>query len=199
MSRIGYLLLCVTLGACAYTPPTLTNRLDVRQVPYTPDSGSIAIRCGKLLDGYTDTAQDNVLVVIRDGRIKKLMPNASSGDAIKTHVPVLDLTDYTCLPGLIDMHTHLTDRPEDTADLTVYFGQKPEESLRVASENAAATLLAGFTSVRNVGTYVLGTDTALRDHINAGKALAAHAGEWSLSHDSARWRRSLCPRFQGTR
>ena len=165
------LLACATLTGCAYTPPTLTNRLDIRQVPYTPDSGTLAIRCGKLLDGYTETAQDNVLIVIRDGRIQKLMPGASRGDATRTHVPVLDLSGYTCLPGLIDMHTHLTDRPEDTADLAVYFSRTPEETLRLSKENAAATLLAGFTSVRNVGTYVLGADTALRDQINAGKAL----------------------------
>jgi imidazolonepropionase-like amidohydrolase len=165
------LLACATLTACAYTPPTLTNRLDIRQVPYTPDSGTMAIRCGKLLDGYTDTAQDNVLVVIRDGRIQKLMPGASRGDATRTHVPVLDLSGYTCLPGLIDMHTHLTDRPEDTADLTVYFSRSPGETLRLSTENGAATLLAGFTSVRNVGTYVLGADTALRDQINTGKSL----------------------------
>jgi imidazolonepropionase-like amidohydrolase len=166
-----YLVACAALTACAYTPPLLTNRLDIRQVPYTPDSGTIAIRCGKLLDGYTDSAQDNVLVVIRDGRIHKLQPNASRNDATLTRVPVLDLTSYTCLPGLIDMHTHLTDRPEDTADLTVYFSRAPDETLRLSKENAAATLLAGFTSVRNVGTYVLGTDTALRDQINAGKTL----------------------------
>ena len=73
MSRLCFCLLaCATLTGCAYTPPTLTNRLDIRQVPYTPDSGSIAIRCGKLSTAYTDTAQDNVLVVIRDGRITKL-------------------------------------------------------------------------------------------------------------------------------
>jgi len=165
------LLACATVTGCAYTPPTLTNRLDIRQVPYTPDSGTMAIRCGKLLDGFTDTAQDNVLVVIRDGRIKKLQPGASRNDAALTHVPILDLSGFTCLPGLIDMHTHLTDRPEDTADLTVYFSRTPEETLRLSKENAAATLLAGFTSVRNVGTYVLGADTALRDHINAGKSL----------------------------
>jgi imidazolonepropionase-like amidohydrolase len=164
------LLVCATLTACAYTPPTLTNRLDIRQVPYTPDSGTVAIRCGKLLDGYTDTAQDNVLVVIRDGRIQKLMPGASHGDATRTHVPVLDLSGYTCLPGLIDMHTHLTDRPEDTADLTVYFSRPDEETLRLSKENASATLLAGFTTVRNVGTYELGADTAIRDAINTGKA-----------------------------
>ena len=158
------------LAACAYTPPTLTNRLDIRQVPFTPDSGSIAIRCGKLIDGVADAAQRNVLVLIRDGRIKSVKPNANRGDATSTHVPVLDLSDYTCLPGLIDMHTHLTDRPEDTTDLTVYFSRPAEQTLRLSKENASATLLAGFTSVRNVGTYALGTDTALRDAINAGKA-----------------------------
>ena len=165
------LLVSAMVAGCAYTPPTLTNRLDIRQVPYTPDSGTMAIRCGKLLDGFTDTAQDNVLVVIRDGRIKKLQPGASRNDAALTHVPILDLSGFTCLPGLIDMHTHLTDRPEDTADLSVYFSRTPEETLRLSRENAAATLLAGFTSVRNVGTYVLGADTALRDQINAGKSL----------------------------
>ena len=165
------LLVCAALSACAYTPPSRTDRLDIRQVPYTPDSGSIAIRCGKLIDGVADTAQDNVLVVIRDGRIRDIRPGASRGDATSTYVPVLDLTGYTCLPGLIDMHTHLTDRPEDTADLTVYFSRTPEETLRLSTENAAATLLAGFTSVRNVGTYVLGADTALRDQINAGKSV----------------------------
>ena len=166
-----YLLACATLSACAYSPATRTDRLDIRQVPYTPDSGSIAIRCGKLIDGFADTPQDNVLVVIRDGRIKSMKPGASRGDATATYVPVLDLSGYTCLPGLIDMHTHLTDRPEDTADLTVYFSRPPEETLRQSTENAAATLLAGFTSVRNVGTYVLGADTALRDQINAGKSI----------------------------
>jgi imidazolonepropionase-like amidohydrolase len=161
----------VLLAGCMYTPPTLTSLLAVRQVPYTPDSGSIAIRCGQLIDGLGEAAQSNVLVVIRDGRIKSLKPGASANDAIATHFPVLDLTAYTCLPGLIDMHGHLTDSPEETADLTVYFRRPADETLRRGKEHATATLLAGFTSVRNVGTYVLGTDTELRDVINAGKSL----------------------------
>ena len=159
------------LCACAYTPPTLTSLLDVRKAPYTPDSGSVAIRCGRLIDGVSDAARDNVLVVVRDGRIKSVKPGASHADAVATHFPILDLRDHTCLPGLIDMHGHVTDRPEDTADLTVYFSRPAAETLRQGKENAAATLLAGFTSVRNVGTYVMYADTELRDEINAGRTL----------------------------
>ncbi len=161
----------LTLAACAMPPPELRAEFAVRQVPFTPDSGSIAIQCGQLIDGHSNIAHGAMMVVIRDGRIKSIVPGSGRGSAAATQVPVLDLQDYTCLPGLIDMHTHLTDRPEDTADLGVYFSRSAEETERQGEENAAATLLAGFTSVRNVGTYVLGTDMRLRDTIDKGKAL----------------------------
>ena len=166
--RFTLVLALTTLGACAYTPAT--QKLGVRQLPFTPDSGTLALRCGRLIDGLSDTVMRDALVVIRDGKITSIQENASRNDAMSKHVPVLDLSGHTCLPGLIDMHTHLTDRPEDTADLTVYFSRPADETLRISKENASATLLAGFTSVRNVGTYSLGSDTALRDAINAGKA-----------------------------
>jgi len=169
IKRITLLLALTTLGACAYTPAT--QKLDVRLAPFTPDSGTLALRCGTLIDGISEQPIRDALVVIRDGKIKSVKAGASRNDAMSTHVPVLDLTGYTCLPGLIDMHTHLTDRPEDTADLTVYFTRPAEETLRLSKENASATLLAGFTSVRNVGTYALGSDTALRDVINTGKVV----------------------------
>lgn len=169
MKTLAVLLLAVLAG-CAVSPTALNSRFAVRQVPYTPDSGSIAIRCGKLIDGLGDKPLDNALVVIRDGRIRSVQADASRGDAAAPRVPVLDLTGYTCLPGLIDMHTHLTDRPEDTEHLEVYFSRPAAETLEQSLENAQATLLAGFTSARNVGTYVQGADFALRDTINAGKA-----------------------------
>lgn len=164
------LIAACTLGGCVASPIALNSQFAVRQVPYTPDSGSIAIRCGKLIDGMSAAPLANALVVIRDGRVKSVQANASRGDAAAPHVPVLDLTGYTCLPGLIDMHTHLTDRPEDTEKLEIYFSRSDEETQRQSVENAAATLLAGFTTARNVGTYIQGADFALRDTVNAGHA-----------------------------
>ncbi len=150
-----------------YTPGP--QPIVVRQAPFTPDSGTIALRCGQLIDGVSAFAHDDMLVVIRDGRIASVTHGASPGMAAAAHVPVLDLSEYTCLPGLIDMHTHLTDRPEDTADLTTVFTRSDEETFRIGAENAAATVLAGFTTVRNVGTYKFGDDYALRDAINRGR------------------------------
>jgi imidazolonepropionase-like amidohydrolase len=161
---------CGTTLTGAPLAPTMTNQIVVRQVPFTPDSGSLAILCGTLIDGSGTPPMERALVVIRDGRVASVTGGASRNAAANTHLPVLDLADYRCLPGLIDMHTHLTDRPEDTADLTVYFRRTADETLQISKENAAATVLAGFTSVRNVGTYVLGADTALRDLVNEGEA-----------------------------
>jgi imidazolonepropionase-like amidohydrolase len=66
------------------------------------------------------------------------------------------------------MHTHLTDQPGDTADLSVYYHRTMDQQLVIARANARVTLLAGFTTVRDVGTYIAWADRALRDEINRG-------------------------------
>lgn len=167
---LSALLAGVALAGCAVQSPALRQEFSVRQVPYTPDSGSLAIRCGRLIDGVLLHDLRNVLIVVRDGRITEVVDNTTQRNAAATHLPVLDLSALTCLPGLIDMHTHLTDAPEDTADLRVYFTRTAAETQRKGLANASATLLAGFTTVRNVGTYVFGADTALRDVIDSGRA-----------------------------
>jgi imidazolonepropionase-like amidohydrolase len=121
--------------------------------------------CGALIDGVADVPARDVTLLIRDGRVASVTP----GRSIPRGVAALDLPGHTCLPGLIDMHTHITERPEDTADLTVYFRRTQDEQLAISREFAAATLLAGFTTVRNVGVYVAWTDRALRDAIDAGE------------------------------
>jgi imidazolonepropionase-like amidohydrolase len=112
-----------------------------------------------------DQPRSNVTVIVRAGRIEKLLAGLE-GD---TGLPTLDLRGYTCLPGLIDMHVHITELPQDTADMTVYLRRTPEEQQALSRQQAEATLLAGFTTVRNVGVYTAWTDRDLRDAINRGE------------------------------
>ncbi|RPI13121.1 MAG: amidohydrolase family protein, partial [Lysobacterales bacterium] len=160
--------LALALGCSA---PALAGDGDVagpavEVAPYAPDSGTLAIHCGSLIDGLAGRPLGATTVVIRDGRIVAL----EAGRSAPAGVPVLDLGDRTCLPGLVDMHTHLTDRPGDTADLSIYYRRTLEQQLPLALENAHTTLLAGFTAARDVGTYIGWADRAMRDEIDAGRA-----------------------------
>jgi imidazolonepropionase-like amidohydrolase len=160
--HVALALLLALAGACSRAPHPAAPA--VAQVPYAPDSGSLAVHCGTLIDGVSKQPSRDVTVIIRAGHIASL----ENGSAPQKDLPWLDLPDHTCLPGMIDMHTHLTDRPTDTADLRIYLHRTDAEVATLSAENAAATLQAGFTSVRNVGTYIAWTDRTLRDAINRG-------------------------------
>lgn len=167
--RLGLLIaIAAAVAGCAHPSLRVTSDKPVAlaSAPYTPDSGSLAIHCGTLIDGVSDVPKHDVTIVIRGGRISSVQSLVQ----VAAELPTLELGDYTCLPGLIDMHTHLTDRAPDGADLSVYFRRSAEETERISVENAAVTLQAGFTSARNVGTYLAWSDRTLRDAINRGEA-----------------------------
>ncbi len=154
--------LLLSVAGCGAPPP---KPVLVNGAPYAPDSGSLLVRCGALIDGLSDKVGHGVDVLIVDGRVEDVGKDVEAPPG----TPVLDLSRYTVLPGLIDMHTHLADRPGSAADLSVYFTMTDEEQLAQGRENVAKTLLAGFTSARDLGTYIAWNDKALRDEVNAGK------------------------------
>lgn len=122
-----------------------------------------ALRCGSLLDVRAGVEIHNAVVLYNDGMIVAAGPAESV--AIPASAAVTDLSGATCLPGLIDVHDHLTSDPSDAG----YEGLSvsvPRSALKGA-KNARLTLRAGFTSVRNVGADGY-SDVALRDAIEAG-------------------------------
>lgn len=133
-------------------------------VPAEHDAASADIQCGRLIDGLASRPRTRVTLRVREGRVQGITRGFRHDPASR----LVDLRGYTCLPGLIDMHTHMTDRPEDLADLKVYFHRTRAETLEVSRANAAATLDAGFTTARNVGAYLAWADRDLRDAINRG-------------------------------
>lgn len=127
-------------------------------------NGTTLIKAGRLIDVAASRARTNQAILIEGDKIVRV------GNAADVPVPagarVIDLSGSTVLPGLIDMHDHLTgdSRFHGYRGLAI---SVPREAL-YGAYNARKTLLAGFTSVRNVGASHY-TDVALRDAINDGE------------------------------
>jgi imidazolonepropionase-like amidohydrolase len=125
----------------------------------------LIVRCGTLIDGLSDVAAKDQIVVIRDERIAAIVPGK---DPSLAEAEVLDLSDYSCLPGLIDMHAHLDGRPEDMNDFTKFLRRTPDEAAELAAELSGIALRSGFTTLRHVGSYKIWLDRDLRERIEAG-------------------------------
>jgi imidazolonepropionase-like amidohydrolase len=128
------------------------------------EAAVIYIRAGHLVDTVNGRVRSDQVILVEDDRIVRV---AASGDVqIPTDAAIIDLSGQTVLPGLIDMHDHLTGdhRFHGYESLGVSL---PRETL-YGVLNARKTLMAGFTSVRNVGAGGY-SDVALRDAINAGE------------------------------
>jgi imidazolonepropionase-like amidohydrolase len=136
----------------------------IAQVP-----GRTLIRAGHLLDVHTGKLLDAQTIVVTGDKISAIAPTASTPAAASD--AVIDLGSLTVLPGLIDVHTHLTGNTEFDPYKEVINTDAKEAINGVV--NARTTLMAGFTSVRNVGAGGY-TDVDLRDAINAGQIPGPH-------------------------
>ena len=104
------------------------------------------LKCGRLIDVETQALLDSQLVTIDSHRISSIR----SGDQYEGDAQVVDLSEYTCLPGLIDMHVHLMVALSAAYELEKVTLGAPDLAF-LAAWNAQLTLMAGFTTVRDLG------------------------------------------------
>jgi len=125
------------------------------------------LKAARLFDSTTGSMVQPGIVTVTNGKVQ-----STGGSAIPAGATVIDLQDATLLPGFIDAHTHLTfdfDPDYEGAQLRGLQRTVAEQAIR-AAENARKTLMAGFTTVRDLASSDF-LDVGLRDAINAGVAV----------------------------
>ena len=123
-----------------------------------------AIKAGRLVDPQAGIVLNDQIILIRDNKVEAV----GKGLTIPADAKLIDLSQMTVLPGLIDCHTHLADGPTDDGDP---MSQIKKTAAQVAFEsvpNARTFLREGFTTVRDVGVYRALNDVAMRDAIARG-------------------------------
>jgi imidazolonepropionase-like amidohydrolase len=131
--------------------------------PCVAPAGEVIVHAGHLIDGVVAQRRDAMSIVIQDDKIV----GVQAGYIKHPGAQVIDLTHATVLPGLIDMHTHLTLSLMGPNPLISRLTHSDLDRVLFATKPAKAALDAGFTSVRDVGAFGL-TDVALKRAIDAG-------------------------------
>ena len=153
------------LAACALFSVIAVLSTQDTSAEDTKPSQTVIVRAGRLFDPQAGRMLDRPVIVIVGNKITSV---ASGNPPSISGATLIDLGDATLLPGFIDVHTHLT----SDAGSGGYEGlgiSSPRAAL-IGAKNARLTLLAGFTTVRNVGAEGY-SDVALRDAINAGDVI----------------------------
>jgi imidazolonepropionase-like amidohydrolase len=128
----------------------------------TPAPTALAIQAGRLIDGLSSQVRGPSTIIVTRGRIASV----ESGFVAPAGARVIDLRTSTVLPGFIDSHTHITG--EGTGNAIVRAAtETPLDAAVRSTTYARRTLMAGFTTIRNVGADG-GADVALRRAVEAG-------------------------------
>ena len=167
-ARIFRVYLCLMWLQMALVAGVVALPADAQTTPGSA-AGRTLVRTGHLLDVTTGAEPAGQTIIVVGDKVVGIAATAATPAAAGD--TVVDLSKLYVLPGLIDVHTHLTMATnfDPYYELTV----TPAKEAIIGVENAKVTLEAGFTTVRNVGADSF-TDVALRDEINAGHIPGPH-------------------------
>lgn len=158
--KIVFLRLTITLSLLGASAGFVSAQTQQVSQPPAP----IYLKCGALFSAKTDQLQKNIVIAVEGEKIQ------SVGSA-PTSANVIDLSNETCLPGLIDAHTHILLQGDITAaDYDEQLlKQSPEYRTILATVNARRALMYGFTTIRDVETEGAGyADVDVKKAINNG-------------------------------
>src|SRR5947199_7226867 len=130
----------------------------------------IAVRCGRLIDVKSGNAVPNAVVLVEKGKVTAAGADVKVPEGART----IDLGRATCLPGLIDSHTHLLSNlkvglgDQQDAAMIMYTRMSVAQRALLGAAMAREMLEAGFTTVRDLGNSGVNGDVALRDAIRDG-------------------------------
>lgn len=131
--------------------------------------GTVVLKAARVIDGTGAAAINNGVIVLLDDKIMAVGP--ASSVSIPSGAKVIDLGDATLMPGFIDGHTHIIGRVLGDPDATASRFRDPDSfNIILGVRNAERTLMAGFTTIRNVGAGNF-DDLTLKRAINEGWAI----------------------------
>ncbi|MGO0999849.1 amidohydrolase family protein [Lysobacter sp. CA196] len=147
MTRLAVAVIAVLSAAPAYAAPTAAAE-------------PMALQCGRLFDARSGKLLESRTVVVRDGKVEQVLDGRAEAPGART----VDLSGHTCTPGWTDLHVHLGDQSSPKS-YEEDFRLDPVDFAFRSVGYANKTLMAGFTSVRDLGGEV---SPHLRDAINQG-------------------------------